>query len=233
MKTIFFFIFLAFFSGTINGAERGPFVVDCKLLSSLVGIDQLSKFERIAGSYQLDKKKLKLRDVNKYGWSHVVIPDYNYDIIQKFNEPFQRTEFSVKNKNVTVSVFSRSYSSTRQQLSKVVSAETYAMYREKPFFSYLDNALGLYVGKSNFCADMPEISISMFMASGVLPIYGDLTHVYRLKNPDALLLVPATGKKTAVYFIFPNSENRDTIDYVMVHAPEADIIEIVNALKRI
>jgi len=30
MRPIFFFIFLTFFSGTVNGAERGPFVVDCE-----------------------------------------------------------------------------------------------------------------------------------------------------------------------------------------------------------
>jgi hypothetical protein len=233
LRRIFFFIYLIFFSGIVACEERGPFLVDCKLLSILVRTDEPSKFDRVVGSYQLDKKKMKLRGVRKYGWSHVVIPAYDYDAVQKFNEPFEGIRFSAKKNDVGVSVYSMTYSTMRQELSKVISAELCKTYREKQFFSFLDDSLGLDVGESDFCAGIPEKSVRMFMASVVLPIGGGKTHVYRLTNPEALLLVAATGKKTTAEFIFPSPKNIDTLDYVMVHAPEAYIIKIVNALKKV
>lgn len=233
LRMIIFITFMAFFSGSVTAEDRGPFLVDCKILYSLVSTDQVSPFERMVGIYQLDKKKIKLRDVRKYGWSHVVIPAYDYDTVQKFSEPFEGTTFIIKKKDVSVSIYSRTYLTMRRQLSKVVSADVYKMYRETPLFSFLNSSLGLYVGESDFCAGVPEKSVSMFMASVVLPINGRLTHVYQLNDPEALLLVAATGKKTTARFIFPNPENIDTLDYVMVHAPEAYINEILNALKKI
>jgi hypothetical protein len=232
LRRIFYFIFLVFFSGVVACKDSGPFLVDCQMLSLLAGTDEPSKFERVAGSYQLDKKKLKLRGVRKYGWPHVVIPAYDYDAVQKFNEPFDRITFSVKKNDVGVSVYSRTYSTMRQELSKVISAELYKTYREKPFFSFLDISLGLDSGESDFCAGIPEKSVRMFMTSVVLPVGGGKTHVYRLTNPEALLLVGAAGRKTQADFIFPSPKNIDTLDYVVVLAPESYIMEILNALKK-
>ena len=70
------------------------------------------------------------------------------------------------------------------------------------------------------------------MASIILPIDGRLTHVYHLTNPEALLLVEATGERRHLEFIFPSAKDIDTLDYVMVLAPEAVINEILSALKK-
>ena len=163
----------------------------------------------------------------------MVIPVYDYDAVQRFSNPFKGIKFSVKKNDVQVTVFSVTHAPLRQHLSTVISNEVYEIYGEKPLFSLLDTSLGVDVDVSKFCAGIHEKAVSMFMASVVLPINGRLTQVYRLIDPNGLLLVQATGRKTMVQLIFPSTKNIDTLDYVWVHAPESVIIEILSALEKV
>ena len=210
--------------------DRGPYSVDCKVLSVLIGVDQLSLFERRAGIYRLDDQRLKFRDIGKYGWPHVVIPAYDYKV-EKLAEPFEGIRFSNNNRDVQVVVFRMSLAAMRKHLSSAAKAEVYERYKNASAFQLIERALGLSSGTAQFCAGNPETSVGMFMASSVLPVNGRLTHVYKLSKPEALLLVAAEGHRSMIELIFPGSQDIDSLDYVMVLAPESILIKILGALK--
>lgn len=225
-------LLLMLFSAPTSTRNQGPFLVDCKALSLIVGIDHLSLFERVNGTYQINKKKFRLQGLGKHGWPNVVIPAYDYDSVQRFSDPFEGIKFSVKKKDINVVVFSRTHATLRRHLSTVISEEVYRAYGTKPLFSLLDNSLGINVDESRFCAGDPEKAVGMFMASVVLPVSAGSTQVYRLVNPDGLLLVRSSGSRTTAKLIFPGARDIDTIDYVLVDAPEA-VSVMLDALEKV
>jgi len=204
--------------------------VPCNELSALLGVENLSKFERVRGSYSIDPVTLKWRDLIKDGWPHVVIPDYKYGPVHALDPPFKGFRLVDKSNEIDVIVDTVS-SSQRTHLSSVVSSSVFNTFRDKPLFSFLEEALGVYVdGFSCRTTDVGR-SVSMFMSAEVLPIDGRTTRVYRLTDPKALLLVPTTGELRRVQLIFPDEKNMDVLNYVRIWASEVGIQAILRSIR--
>lgn len=235
MKTILLIATMLFAHGAV-ASDNKFFSHDCGDLINLVGIDQLAKFKRVNGVYRIDTKSLKWLNMAKYGWPGVFIPPYNYGDAELFEKPFKGVAFEDQAIGISVRVY-RIQQTIRRSLYAVTKPNGRAIfnenYKNKSMFSFLDDNLGVVVDGFSCSETNLNRAFSMIMSAVVLPENAGLTHVYRLTNPEALLLVSAVGEPTSLTLIFPNSADIDTLDYVSIGAGERYIADIVQKVVRI
>jgi hypothetical protein len=230
--TIFLSLTLATLAATakeLSKPDGDLYRLPCNELSALLGVENLYKFERVRGSFSIDPAVLKWRDLIKDGWPHVAIPDYKYGPVHPLDPPFKGFRLVDKSNEIDVIVNTVS-SSQRTHLSTVVSSSVFSTFKDKPLFSFLEEALGVYTdGFSCRTTDVGR-SVAMFMSAEVLPVQGRATRVYRLTNPRALLLVPAAGERS-LHLIFPDERNIDVLNYVRIWASESGIQTILRSIR--
>src|SRR5256885_2306420 len=163
----------------------------CNELSALLGVEELSKCERMRGSYDIDPVKVKWRELIEDGWPRVPIPDYKYGPAKPLDLPVKALRLVDEGNDIAVIVQPIS-SSQRKYLSRVTTPSVFEAFKDKSIFTFLEEALGVYV--DGFSCQTPDAfkSVAMFMSVDVLPIDSRTTRVYRLTSPKALLLVPKT-----------------------------------------
>jgi hypothetical protein len=214
----------------LSKPDEDLYRVPCTELSALLGVEKLSKFERMRGSYSVDRITLKWRDLTRSGWPGVVIPEYEYGPAKVLDPPFKGLRLADRSNDVDVTVNAVS-SSQRTHLFKVANSSVFEAFKGRPLFSFLEEALGVYVdGFSCRTTDVGQ-SVAMFMSSEVLPIDSRKTRVYRLTNPKALLLVPTTGELKRLHLIFPNNSNIDALTYVRIWASESSLQAILRSIR--
>ena len=218
--------------------EGDPLQPACDLIAKIHGIEKLSKFERAKGSYRFDSSKIKLRDLSKDGWPHVVIPSYEFGPSTAVESPYKGLKFSDESRDVTLSVTARP-SDLKQYLQRVTSAAVFEKNKRRSAYTFLEEALGVYVegfscyavGGRSVAIDNDK-SVAMFMSVNVLPFGGRPTEVYRLNEPRALLLVAkAIDERQRLEMIFPHEKDLDSVYWVLVFAPQTEIESILRALK--
>ncbi len=211
-----------------SSASKGPvFIADCESLAHVVGIEKLSKYRRLSGSYQINENS-KIWKTVKYQQSDILIPVSEHQEAVPFNEPFDGTKYIDKENQVTVSVFAMD-TTIRRNLSQLTRPELYRKYGGRPLFSYMEDTLGVYV--DGFCeSGNAEKAIAMFMSSIVVPLDRKV-NVYQISEPRAILTVGAVPKPTQIKLIFPANDS-DTVNYVFVGGPTRFINKIIETLTR-
>jgi hypothetical protein len=215
-----------------------PVQTPCDILAVVIGIDHLSKFERVGGSYRIDNRNFKWIKMTQYGWAHVIIPGYGYGPPLAFDKPFRGVRFSDDKDDISVSIYSvpdaiRMLLADAARDGILFEKRVVERHKDKHVFSFLTEALGIYVDGFKCGRAADDKSVAMFMSATPLPINGELTKVYRLSEPSALLLVAsAVDRRTSIKLIFPSAKDTDTLDYVHIFAPKLQIQAILNTIKK-
>lgn len=215
-------------AGSVNTTFNGR----CDLISTVIGIEHLSKFERVSGSYHVPRHS-QWRHIKNDGWVGIVIPINKYQKPTVLDAPFNGIRFTDLRNHVTVSVVAMGDGASRKGLSVTTKPEIFSEYGKRPLFSYLEESLGIFL--DDFCGNPgTEKSVAMFMSSGVLPLHGGSgkTKVYHLTQPRALLLVGADAEQSDFELIFPG-KNDDNLNYVFVSAPSEYTHKIIESLQRV
>lgn len=212
----------------------GPFRVACDALKNIIDIENRALFERVPGSYRIDRSKSTWMSMAAFGQPNVVIPKYNYEPSMPVNTALKSKRFIEKASDTTVDVSTLSKGYLRTFLSRALHQEVFEKYRGRHVFTFFEEALGVHVDGFRCTGVDSEESIAMLVSSGIPPIHGSKTKVYRLTDPRALLLVPTVSRnnRSALNLIFPDAKDIDVLDIVSVFTSRSRIEAIVSSLRR-
>lgn len=140
----------------------------CSFIKKGMGIEPLKQFHRKHGLYDI-KKNSRIWTTVTVKHVKVIMPALEHSEVSLVHKPFELTRYRNNHGHITIDIFTLQHND-RKFLQYTTTSKLLQKYGDKPLFTYLDEALGVYT--HSYCdKGNPGKSIAMFMARAatVLP----------------------------------------------------------------